>query len=285
MAPDPSPAQNVSNVKSRNELSLMRSSQDLDTVSLSSTLKINNQSIGSASQSKGFATGVDGLLGLGPVILTSGTLTNKPYTEIPTVSDNLLSQKQISSEIVAISFNPTTSTALANGELTFGGVDASKYTGAITYAPITTTSPSKYYWGINQAITYGSSGTSILSTTAGIVDTGTTLILISSDAFSRYEKATGSVMDSTTGLLRLTIAQYANLQSLFFTIGGTKFELTADAQIWPRSLNRYIGGTSSYVYLIVGSVGYSSFAQLYFSLIPFNLFSDWPKKWFRTGFL
>lgn len=227
----------------------------MDTVSLSSALTITNQSIGSASQSQGFATGVDGLLGLGPTILTSGTLTNEPYTKIPTVSDNLLSQKKISSEIVAISFNPTTSTSTANGELTFGGVDSGKYTGAITYAPITTTSPAKYYWGINQAITYGSSGTSILSTTAGIVDTGTTLILIASDAFTRYEKATGSVMDSTTGLLRLTSAQYAKLQSLFFTIGGTKFELTADAQIWPRSLNQYIGGTSSYVYLIVGSVG------------------------------
>jgi hypothetical protein len=36
------------------------------------------------------------------------------------------------------------------------------------------------YWGINESITYGS--TTILSETAGIVDTGTTLILIASGA-------------------------------------------------------------------------------------------------------
>lgn len=227
---------------------------DLDFVSLSSSLTITNQSIGSAMESTGFAAGVDGLLGLGPTILTEGTLVNQPNSKIPTVSDNLLKQKKISSEIIGISFNPTTSISNTNGELTFGGVDSSKYTGSITYAPITSTSPSKYYWGIEQSISYGLSGTVILSNTAGIVDTGTTLTLISSDAFTRYQTATGAVMDSATGLLRLNAAQYANLQSLFFTISGTKFELTANAQIWPRSLNQYIGGTSNSIYLIIGSV-------------------------------
>ena len=61
-------------------------------------------------------------------------------------------------------------------------------------------------------------------------------------------------MDSTTGLLRLMATQYAKIQSLFFTIGVTKFELTANTQIWLRSLNQYIGGSSNYVYLIVSSV-------------------------------
>ena len=43
---------------------------------------------------------------------------------------------------------------------------------------ITSTSPSSLFFGINQSIRYGTS-TSILSNTAGIVDTGTTLTLIS----------------------------------------------------------------------------------------------------------
>ena len=79
-------------------------------------------------------------------------------------------------------------------------------------------------------------------------------MLAASDALSRYQILTGATMDSTTGPLRLPTAQYAKLQSLFFTIGGTNSELTADTQIWPRSLNQYIGGSSSYVYLIVSSV-------------------------------
>nr|1WKR_A Chain A, Polyporopepsin [Irpex lacteus] len=226
-----------------------------DTVTLGS-LTIPKQSIGVASRDSGF-DGVDGILGVGPVDLTVGTLSPHTSTSIPTVTDNLFSQGTIPTNLLAVSFEPTTSESSTNGELTFGATDSSKYTGSITYTPITSTSPASAYWGINQSIRYGSS-TSILSSTAGIVDTGTTLTLIASDAFAKYKKATGAVADNNTGLLRLTTAQYANLQSLFFTIGGQTFELTANAQIWPRNLNTAIGGSASSVYLIVGDLGSDS---------------------------
>jgi hypothetical protein len=45
------------------------------------------------------------------------------------------------------------------------------------HSPITKTYPAREFWGIDQSIQYGKS-TSILKTTAGIVDTGTTLIYI-----------------------------------------------------------------------------------------------------------
>lgn len=44
----------------------------------------------------------------------------------------------------------------------------------------------------------------------------------STDAFSTYQAATGGVLDENTGLLRITPAQFANLQSLFFNIGGVR---------------------------------------------------------------
>lgn len=106
-----------------------------------------------------------------------------------------------------------------NGELTFGGVDSTKYTGEIDFTPITTTSPASQYWGINQDLTYGSGGTTLLSGSAGIVDTGTTLLMIATDAFQAYQKATGGTLDQTTGLLTFTESQFENLQSLFFNIG------------------------------------------------------------------
>ena len=98
--------------------------------------------------------------------------------------------------------------------------------------PITTVGPSNQFWGIDQMIRYGSS-TNILSSTAGIIDSGTTLALIATDAFQRYQTATGGIPDRNTGLLRLTLTQFANLQSLFFTINGVQFEFTANAQIFP----------------------------------------------------
>ncbi|CAL1694484.1 unnamed protein product [Somion occarium] len=227
-----------------------------DTVSLGSSLTIQRQSIGVASRSQGF-NGVDGILGIGPVDLTTGTLSPDTSSTVPTVTDNLFSQGVITQNLVAVSFEPTTSLSSTNGELTFGGTDSSKFTGSISFAPITRTSPASEFWGIDQTIRYGAS-TSILSSTAGIVDTGTTLTLIASDALRRYQTATGAVLDNNTGLLRLTPAQFANLQSLFFTVNGATFELTANAQAWPRSLNTAIGGNTNSVYLIVADLGSNS---------------------------
>jgi len=222
-----------------------------DRVTLGNGLTVNAQSIGVASTSTGF-DGVDGILGIGPVDLTQGTVSG--VSTVPTITDNLFRQGTITANQIGISFQPTNSESITNGELTFGGTDSSKLTGSVSFAPITSTSPASLFWGINQSIRFGAS-TSILSTTAGIVDTGTTLILISSDAFTRYQRATGGVNDANTGLLRLTTAQFNSLQSLFFLINGVTFELTANAQAFPRNLNTLIGGSANSVYLIVNSIG------------------------------
>lgn len=115
-----------------------------------------------------------------------------------------------------------------------------RFTGSINYVPISKTSPANRYWGIDQTITYGN-GTQIMKTSAGIVDTGTTLLLLASDAFQTYQKATGATLDryvtlinvprrlysnnnhnSTTGLLTVTEAQYENMQSMHFRIGSVR---------------------------------------------------------------
>jgi cathepsin E len=224
-----------------------------DTVTLAPGLVISGQSIGVASTSTGF-DGTDGILGIGPVDLTLDTLSPATGSTVPTVTDNLFSRGIISANEIGISFEPTTTDEVLNGELTWGGTDSSKFSGALNFAPITSIQPASEFWGVTQTIRYGAS-TTIQASSAGIVDTGTTLVLIASDAFSRYRSATGAVLDSATGLLRITSAQFANLQSLFFTISGVTYELTANAQLWPRSLNTDIGGTAGNIYLIVGSIG------------------------------
>jgi len=140
-----------------------------------------------------------------------------------------------------------------NGELVFGGIDSSKFTGNITYTAVTSISPASNYWGIEQNLSYN--GQTLLSGSAGIVDTGTTLLLIPTDAFQAYMNATGAVLDETTGLLRVNADQFTNLKSLVFMIGGTTFELTPNAQLWPRALNTAIGGETDAFYLIVGDIG------------------------------
>jgi len=226
-------------------------SEFVDQVTITSGLVISSQSIGVASTSTGFG-GVDGIIGIGPVDLTEDTLSTGGT--IPTVTDNAFKQGLIPADVLGISFVPTTTDPNVNGEITWGGTDSAKFIAPITFTPLTRTSPASEFWGINQVIKYGT--TTILSSTAGIVDTGTTLVLIATNAFNAYQKATGGVLDDNTGLLRITSTQFSNLQSLSFTpSGGKALVLTPNAQIWPRALNADIGGVAGDIYLIVADIG------------------------------
>ncbi|KAG2125315.1 aspartic peptidase domain-containing protein [Suillus clintonianus] len=227
-----------------------------DAFTLSDGLIITDQSIGVSSPSMAFGfAGVDGILGLGPVALTEGTLNNQPVTQIPTVTENLYNQNIISQNVVGISFDPITSLTGTNGELTFGGTNPAKYTGSIAYTPITATFPATFYAGINGSITYG---TTTLLSAAGIVNTRTALIYVATDVFTEYQSATCSTLDEATGLLRITSTQYSALKNLNFEIGSSTYALTPNGQIWPRSLNTYIGGSSSAIYLIINDIGLPS---------------------------
>ncbi|KIJ53321.1 hypothetical protein M422DRAFT_155323, partial [Sphaerobolus stellatus SS14] len=224
-----------------------------DSVTIGSTI-IANQIIGVANQSSGF-TGYDGILGLGPDTLTPSTTPGGDV--IPTVTDSMASQGLIASALVGVSFVPTISNATQqSGDLHFGQTDPTKFTGNITFTPTTSTYPASAYWGINQTVTYGSSNLPILPLTSGMVDTGTTLTVLATDAFQAYQAATGATLDSATGLL--TITDTSNLKSLFFNIGGTNFEFTANAQIWPRQFNSKIGGEEGKTYLVFADIGYPS---------------------------
>jgi cathepsin E len=234
----------------------------VDTVTVSAGLKITSQELGIANQSVGF-DGLDGMFGLGPTDLTAGTVDG--VASVPTVLDNLFSEGAIPSNEFSLSFEPNVSGPEMNGVITFGGTDSSKFTGALSYVPIVQTSPANNFWGVQASIRFGPS-TSILETTAGIVDSGTTLVLIATDAFVAYRAASGGVVDEATGLLRLTPTQFSSLSSLFISIGGTTFELTANACAWPRSLNSAIGGDSNSVYLVVADLGTPSGQGLDFIL-------------------
>ncbi|KAJ7202750.1 family A1 protease [Mycena haematopus] len=235
-----------------------------DQVTLASGLVIAKQSIGVAYESTGF-TGCTFVL-IGPVDLTKGTLTPGRSTLIPTVTDKLVSQGTIPASMMGIYFQPKGESSTltvpitspdgadnANGSIAFGGTDPTRFTKSISYTPITSTAPASDFWGIDQTVTYGS--TTILSLTAGIVDTGTTLILLATDAFQNYKHETGAVEDRRTGLLRVTPAQFSRIQNLNFVIGDSTYSLTPNAQIWPRSLNSDIGGDADSIYLIVSDLG------------------------------
>uniref|UniRef100_A0A8H8CQ32 Peptidase A1 domain-containing protein n=1 Tax=Psilocybe cubensis TaxID=181762 RepID=A0A8H8CQ32_PSICU len=226
----------------------------IDNLFLTPSHVVARQSIGVVNKAKGFE-GVDGILGIGPVNLTLGTLSDNSI-RVPTVTDNLFSQGTISSNEIGITFQPTTATDEhgAKGVITWGRPDSHWFTGNISYISLTNKFPSSEFWGFDHSIRYGSS-TTILSSGTGVVDTGATFILLARDAFNRYQAATNSQPDSNTGLLKLPASSYNSLESLFFSAGEHTFEFTSNAQIWPRSLNADIGGVAGSIYLIVADAG------------------------------
>ena len=52
------------------------------------------------------------------------------------MTDNAFSQGLVPEHLIGISFEPTMSLDNANGELTFGGIDSSKFTGSLNFVSV-----------------------------------------------------------------------------------------------------------------------------------------------------
>ncbi|KAG2363667.1 hypothetical protein BDR07DRAFT_1471196 [Suillus spraguei] len=174
-----------------------------DTTTFVDGLTIKRMPIGVASTSHGISADDT----------TLGTLQNSPRETIQTVTDLLYIQGIISQPLVGIFFY-------------FGEIDPTMRISNVAYTPITTTRLSARYWGINQRITYGS--TEILSSTAGVVDCGSTFFWIASG--------------------------YGALQALKFHIGGETYSLIPNAQILPRSLITKSRDDADVIHLVVEQI-------------------------------
>ncbi|KAH9832517.1 acid protease [Rhodofomes roseus] len=239
----------------------------LDQVTIAPDLVITNQSIGDALEYADFE-GVDGIIGVGPIDLTVGTLYPAEDAEIPTVMDNALAQGLIPTEVLGVSFAPATGYNDTNGALTFGGVDESLYEGDITYTPVTTTYPSNYYWGINvTGATYGET-TVIPGSYAGIVDTGTTLIYIADDWYQTYQDSIpGAYYDgNNTGLIVIPFESIPFMQPFTVYVSGEPFVLDVEAQLLPIWQNTAWGAEPNLQYGYIGPIGSPSGEGLDFIL-------------------
>ena len=169
--------------------------------------------------------------------------------------DNLYSQGSIATEVLGVSFRPESGSDDddANGELTLGGTDSSKYSGTLTYFPKLTSGDASAYWGISIAkFTYGS--TTLLSSATGIVDTGTTLIYIPTSGYNAFLKASGGKTDSSSGLASFTTKPTANFG---ITFGSTTYTLTPAQYLVPTAQYSYYGLSSSKYYAWINDGGSS----------------------------
>lgn len=186
-----------------------------NTISVSRVAKSSNESIdlkllATSTSSSTTDVTANGILGLGYPKLTAASSKGQGVYN-PFVF-NLVANDVISDPIFSIYLNKASSYGWV-GEIIFGGVDSTKYTGNITYLPVASLSSTKsssnkkratlpnnngnYYWMVGAegvAVTNSSSSTtttngtdtntildlSFSSTSAFILDTGTTLTYLPS---------------------------------------------------------------------------------------------------------
>lgn len=203
-------------------------------------LTVQNQSIGAANKSTGFANGIDGIIGFGPVDLTDDTVSGQ--STVPTFMDNLYSEGLIPVEVLGVSYRPEpgSSDDSPNGVLTLGGTDPSRYTGAITYHPRSTAPLEGNYWSVDVS----SFGPLPLATGATcVVDTGTTLVYIPPTALASFALLTGGTITDSEGLLR-----YSKMPTKTFdiVIGSNTYTLTPSQYIIPKAQYANLGLSEKY---------------------------------------
>ncbi|KAG0053787.1 hypothetical protein BGZ83_000422 [Gryganskiella cystojenkinii] len=155
----------------------------------------------------------DGLFGLGFDTIES-------VSGVKTFMDNAIAARVLTQPVIGV-FLP--SERLFNGQgghYIFGGYDSSKFTGQLTYVPVS----QQGYWQIS-IDDAGYNGASLGQSSEGIIDTGTTLIIVGDAAAQAiHDNINGAVNDPNNGWL-VPCSLSSSTDSISFTMAGTAFNV------------------------------------------------------------
>ncbi|KAF9206632.1 hypothetical protein BGZ49_002088 [Haplosporangium sp. Z 27] len=154
----------------------------------------------------------DGIFGLGFASLES-------VGGVKTFMDNAVASKALAKPIFSVFLPSIRRNGGKGGNFLFGGIDESQYTGNLTYIPVT----KKGYWQIDiQDVKV--QGKSINKTAAGIVDTGSSLVILSRDAAAAFHmKIKGAVNSVADGGWTVPCSLAKSQDDMSFTLGGKDF--------------------------------------------------------------
>ncbi|KAG0086705.1 Type I transmembrane sorting receptor [Podila epicladia] len=182
------------------------------------------QTIGLATnESAQFATSPeDGLFGL-------GFSTIESVAGVKTFLDNAIAAKAIALPVVSVFLPSVRKNGGQGGNYLFGGIDNTSYTGALTYVPVT----KKGYWQVLiQDAAFN--GKSLKQTSQGIIDTGTTLMIISNAAAAAIHKQIPGAVNSTQQggwLVPCSLAKNTK-DAVSFKMGGKSFQVPVADLAW-----------------------------------------------------
>jgi saccharopepsin len=160
-----------------------------------------------------FAAGkFDGLLGLG--------FKSISQYQIPTPFESMIEQGLIKEPVFAFYLQEDASQM---GELVFGGIDKSHYTGELVDVPLT----SETYWEVSMsALKFGGKDV-VTSAQNAIIDSGTSLLAGPKDLVASLAQQAGATLVMGKEYT-IDCSKKASLPHLDVTLGGKPFTLTPD---------------------------------------------------------
>lgn len=190
--------------------------------------------------SAGFITDpTDGLLGLGfdKLITVRG---------VKTPMDNMISQGLISKPIFSVFLGKDGKGG--GGEYLFGGIDDSKFKGTLATVPVDS---SRGFWTVT--VDSGSVGDTIISNFSGIIDTGSTLLMLPDLQADQAAKALNA-SDNGDGTYTIS-CNAADLKDLKLRIGGNDYVVPAADLIFQKTRNNKCMAAFAYSGSRVGILG------------------------------
>ncbi|XP_042689627.1 gastricsin isoform X2 [Centrocercus urophasianus] len=189
-----------------------------DTVTIQG-ISITNQEFGLSETEPGtnfLYSPFDGILGLAFPAISAGGAT--------TVMQKMLQENLLDSPI--FSFYLSGQEGSQGGELILGGVNPNLYTGQIFWTPVVQTT----YWQIGiEDFTVGGQNSGWCSQGCqGIVDTGTSLLTVPNQVFSKLMQYIGAQADSN-GQYVASCSNIEYMPTLTFVISGNSFPLPPSA--------------------------------------------------------
>ncbi|KAF8939950.1 hypothetical protein BGZ58_008214 [Dissophora ornata] len=155
----------------------------------------------------------DGLFGLGFDTIES-------VAGVKTFMDNAIAGGVLAQPVISVFLPSVRRNGGVGGAYLFGAIDNTKFTGQLTYVPVTR----KGYWQIDVEDA-GFNNQSLQQTSQGIIDTGTTLVIVSDAAAQAiHGNIQGAVNDPNNGWL-VPCAVQNSTDNVSFTMGGTAFNV------------------------------------------------------------
>lgn len=163
----------------------------------------------------------DGLFGL-------GFNTIESVQGVNTFMDNAIAANQLALPVVSVFLPSVRANGGQGGNILFGAIDHTQYTGNLTNVPVT----KEGYWQVTvEDVAYN--GKSLNMTSQGIIDTGTTLLIVgNSAAASVHNNIKGSRMDNVAGGWTVPCSVALSKDNISFKMGGADFQVPLADLAW-----------------------------------------------------